>query len=187
MYGIGTFNRTSESSVASKCHVSSRVPQFEENRLHNTIATIVKMRKMPLTSENSSASRFTIRCSFFRSYGCSSSALVLKLLPLHTLSRKRKRKMCKQVTCPNDGKPTWWGCGASHYFLSPLQFLPTLTYKHRPIHRMLTKKRILKKANTSNKPSPPFPLLIDATVLTCLLAFRECMKLRKTGLLRRCS
>ncbi|AAW43386.1 hypothetical protein J008_02467 [Cryptococcus neoformans] len=19
--------------------------------------------------------------------------------------------MCKQVTCPNDGKPTWWGCG----------------------------------------------------------------------------
>ncbi|RSH79364.1 uncharacterized protein EHS24_001406 [Apiotrichum porosum] len=20
--------------------------------------------------------------------------------------------MCKRVTCPNDGKPTWWGCGA---------------------------------------------------------------------------
>nr|XP_019045806.1 hypothetical protein I302_06197 [Kwoniella bestiolae CBS 10118]OCF24736.1 hypothetical protein I302_06197 [Kwoniella bestiolae CBS 10118] len=20
--------------------------------------------------------------------------------------------MCKQVDCPNDGKPTWWGCGA---------------------------------------------------------------------------
>ncbi|TYJ51984.1 hypothetical protein B9479_007429 [Cryptococcus floricola] len=20
--------------------------------------------------------------------------------------------MCRQVACPNDGKPTWWGCGA---------------------------------------------------------------------------
>ncbi|OCF43925.1 hypothetical protein I317_02195 [Kwoniella heveanensis CBS 569] len=19
--------------------------------------------------------------------------------------------MCKRVNCPNDGKPTWWGCG----------------------------------------------------------------------------
>ncbi|ORY31415.1 hypothetical protein BCR39DRAFT_92224 [Naematelia encephala] len=19
--------------------------------------------------------------------------------------------MCKRVQCPNDGKPTWWGCG----------------------------------------------------------------------------
>ncbi|KAL7420256.1 hypothetical protein Q5752_005225 [Cryptotrichosporon argae] len=19
--------------------------------------------------------------------------------------------MCKRVECPNDGKPTWWGCG----------------------------------------------------------------------------
>ncbi|KAK1925340.1 hypothetical protein DB88DRAFT_509014 [Papiliotrema laurentii] len=19
--------------------------------------------------------------------------------------------MCKKTTCPNDGKPTWWGCG----------------------------------------------------------------------------
>lgn len=29
--------------------------------------------------------------------------------------------MCKQVTCPNDGKPTWWGCGGSSSFsLSPL-------------------------------------------------------------------
>lgn len=21
--------------------------------------------------------------------------------------------MCKRATCPNDGKPTWWGCGES--------------------------------------------------------------------------
>lgn len=32
--------------------------------------------------------------------------------------------MCKQVTCPNDGKPTWWGCGGSssfsHFVPSPL-------------------------------------------------------------------
>lgn len=53
--------------------------------------------------------------------------------------------MCKQVTCPNDGKPTWWGCGTSHCFLLSPQSLPALTYKHRPIYRMLTKKKPILK------------------------------------------
>ena len=26
--------------------------------------------------------------------------------------------MCKRVDCPNDGKPTWWGCGESVHELS---------------------------------------------------------------------
>ena len=26
--------------------------------------------------------------------------------------------MCKRVDCPNDGKPTWWGCGESVHELA---------------------------------------------------------------------
>lgn len=25
--------------------------------------------------------------------------------------KKTTTTMCRRVTCPNDGKPTWWGCG----------------------------------------------------------------------------
>ncbi|WOO80046.1 uncharacterized protein LOC62_03G003559 [Vanrija pseudolonga] len=30
--------------------------------------------------------------------------------------------MCHRTTCPNDGKPTWWGCG--HHIESALKDVP---------------------------------------------------------------
>ncbi|BEI80456.1 hypothetical protein CcaverHIS002_0109850 [Cutaneotrichosporon cavernicola] len=42
--------------------------------------------------------------------------------------------MCHRMTCPNDGKPTWWGCG--HHIESVLADVPVeerCTCEHVPI------------------------------------------------------
>jgi len=50
--------------------------------------------------------------------------------------RVRVYNMCKQVVCPNDQKPTWWGCGEllSMLWMCRKLIIDRSTYRNRMSH-----------------------------------------------------
>jgi hypothetical protein len=79
--------------------------------------------------------------------------------PLDTFDRltPSNNTMCKRVTCPNDGKPTWWGCGESLGLSPAISFAHDRSNRANP-HRW-THRDGMSPTMSSRRPTSPFPLL----------------------------